>query len=385
MTQELARIETPGALQRAGDINVADLLQQIVKAGVTGESAAAVKELVLLHEHRQDREAKQEFVQAFARVRAKTGRINATHANPAKDGTARWWMATLAEIQDVIEPICRSEGLEVRWDTRREGPQANIVVGVCIVTHTGTGHTEKAEGSVNAANAQGGDAGAATTACRVATIRMFGLRVAHDDNSRILGDLANAEQIRELQSRLKAVGGNERQFVAWALNRHESSLGPDLADAWKQIRQGRLEYLHAGLHQRELKNAGATGRPSESAGGSTAVSPPATAGDKLPSPKAAAVATPAQPPSSESESSRMDSGATGGPPREPSEAEKWAIQIVERGKKSVNAVLATLKPQFVQPAKDAAAIQGKVSDLNDDVSMTKFLTAYHELSTKGTT
>ncbi len=69
MPNELAKHESrPAAI---APVNVADLLHAIVKTGVTADSALAVKELVLLSEHQEERQNKQLWLEAFTRVREK--------------------------------------------------------------------------------------------------------------------------------------------------------------------------------------------------------------------------------------------------------------------------------------------------------------------------
>lgn len=234
-----------GELARVQDVNVSELLSKIVASGMTADAAGAVKELVLLQEHQQDRWAKQDFIKAFGRVKAKCRKINASRMNPAKDGSARWWMASLIDLQDEIEPILREEEMELSFDTRRDGPTLNMCVGICIIMHIPSGHIEKREVAVNAANAQGGDLGAATTAKRGALIAMLALRIEHDDDARMLGDVANPEQVATLQARLRQVrpydyAVAERKFLAFAQ-----------ASDWKNIRQGKLGQLHEFLNQAE--------------------------------------------------------------------------------------------------------------------------------------
>ena len=248
-------------------MSAAEAAQAMVKAGVTADSAIAIEKLMGLARQEREDAARQSFTLAFARVRAQTGRINATRANPDKNGNVRWWMADLVDLQDAIEPICRSEGLELSFDSRRDGATLQIVTGICIVMHVASGHVERRECGINAGNAQGGDLGAMTTAKRGALIAMFGLRIRHDDNARMLGDLISLEQGAELRRRLAAVRpGGERKFLAYALGCNEADIvaGQDrsnpYADWWKQIRQGKLEKLHDALHTAEMaatKNTGA--------------------------------------------------------------------------------------------------------------------------------
>lgn len=247
MNSELAR---PVKTELA-NINVGQLLESIVRNGVTGDAAAAVKELVLLQEHQQDRAARQSYVEAFSRVRARTKKINATHANPTKSGEVRWWMAKLEELQEEIEPICMEEGLDFNFNSRRDPSAPNIVIGQCIIRHIATGHTEVFECGYNSANAQGGDLGALTSAKRGAMIAAFALRIGHTDgDSRMLGDMVNPEMAKELRERLMATGRSDRKFLAMAGVNVPDNVPVSLED-WKRIRQGKLGILHDALRKAE--------------------------------------------------------------------------------------------------------------------------------------
>jgi hypothetical protein len=290
MTQAMTvhRAENGGG-EIVRNVNVGDLLGKIVESGLTADSAAAVKELVMLQNQQQAREAKQSFVEAFARVKEKVKTINATRANCAskdKGGGVRWWMADIVDLQNEIEPVLKEEGMTLSFDTRRDGPTLNILTGICIVTHTASGHEERREFGVNVANAQGGDMGAGTTAKRGALIAMFALRVRHDDNARVLGDVISPEQLAELQARARTVGADEKKLLAFA----------GAAD-WKSIRQGKLGQLHDFLRLKEKKQA-------EGAGGSTGTfSAPAPSVSPTPTP--APIDAPAPEATREQENARI--------------------------------------------------------------------------------
>ncbi len=242
------------ALVRAGQINIAEAVQDIRAKAITPESVQALGALIALGVQQQEREARQQFIEAFSRVRGRCKTINPTHANPAKDGSVRWWMANLNELQDEVEPICREEGLEIGFNSRREGPSSNICIGICIVRHIATGHTETFECGVNSANAQGGDLGALTSAKRGALIAAFGLKIRRDDNARMLGDYVGADQLLELQNRFFPLGRDERKFLGVAEVNVPANRKPALDD-WKLIRQGYLKTLHDMLAKAEKEKA----------------------------------------------------------------------------------------------------------------------------------
>lgn len=296
------------------------------------EAAGAVKELVMLHEHRQDRERKQQFMAAFAAVRAKVKTVNATKAIPDKQGAVKWYYAPLEDIQDEVEPVLEEHGLTLRFDSRREG---NICTGICWLSHV-AGHEEKSECAVNAANAEGGDLGALKKAKRGALIAILGIKTRHDDDARMLGDYVSPDQAAELKRRLLAVGRDERKFLAFAG-----------ADEWKHIRQGRLHQLHEFLRQAERAKAGETGKPTENAGGAVGKVPEArTSAASAAPPAAGNTSDPSEPPPEEQSQIIAEERAE-------FEAEKFASNAVDAGGKTLHAAFSAIPASILQEAVSA--------------------------------
>ncbi len=267
---ELARV--PTAEIQKSHIDTEALMRLALDKGP--EAVAALEKLVALHEHQQDREAKQSFAEAFARARSKLRTINARHANPDRSGNVRWWMASINDLLDAVEPVLREENLELDFDVPRLAANPNIVDAICRITHVPTGFSKEWHCGYNAGNAQGGDLGAATSAKRGALLAALALKVEHDEDARMLGDLINLEQATNLRTRLRATGRNEKKFLAFALGCDESLI-TSVDDAWKQIRQGKLSQLHDFLRQAELKKQ--TGGAGRDAGATTPITnaPPA--------------------------------------------------------------------------------------------------------------
>jgi hypothetical protein len=231
------------AIAREPEIDVGNLLQLIVDRGITAESAGAVKELVLLHEHRQDRDRKQSFITAFARARRNLKTIHAEKAIPDKQGNVKWFYAPLEDLQDAVEPILEMEDITLRFDSRREG---NLCVGICWLSHA-EGHQEKAECAVNAANCEGGDLGAIKKAKRGALTAILGLKTRHlSGDAGVLGEYITADQAKALESRLVASGMGERK---------QSFLKMAKAETFETIRQGMYGTCDKALRKAEEKAA----------------------------------------------------------------------------------------------------------------------------------
>lgn len=234
-------------------IDTGELLGQIVhamKSGVTVvDAASAVKELVLLANQQQDRNAKRQWMSAFARVRARMKTINAVKGIPAKlkdkqlVADIKWFYAPLEDLQDAVEPILEMEDLTMRFDSRREG---NICIGLCYIGHAG-GHEEKAECAVNVANAEGGDLGAMKKAKRGAMTAILGIKTRHlDDDAAIQGDYISQDQADALQRRAEALGHE----MSERFTRYVQKTG---ADDYSRIRQGKYASMDEALTKAEKK------------------------------------------------------------------------------------------------------------------------------------
>ncbi len=202
---ELTRYEQPVAIQR---LNVAETVQAIVKAGLTADAAAAIKELVHLQNQQEDRLAAQDWTRAFTEARTKCKTIQADTAVEIQ-GKVAWDYAKLPSLLDAIEPICEPLGLSISFDSARDGP---LVTGICIVYHT-SGHSERRQATMTLANAMGKipDMGAITTCQRKALCLMFGLKVRKMDEGdpRMLGDFISPEDAAELESRCAELGSEK--------------------------------------------------------------------------------------------------------------------------------------------------------------------------------
>jgi ERF superfamily len=235
---EIQRNGQAALARTGGELTENEMMQAIIADPLTTDKAGALKELILLQEHRQDRAARVSFWQAFARVKANLKTIIATHPVTTKTGALMWTYATIQELQTAIEPILDREGLTLSFDTVREGP---LLTGLCHVIHVETGHQETRQSTVNVASAPGEikDMGAATMACRKALIMMFGLKISTDDDARDMGDTLRPEQIEELKALAATAGANVARFLSFA----------GVKD-WPEIRQGDLPQLQEALRKK---------------------------------------------------------------------------------------------------------------------------------------
>jgi hypothetical protein len=224
--------------------SVLDMMQQVINRDNPADMAGALEQLVKLREHVEDRQAKQEFFKAFARVQARLQTIVATMAVPDKQGNVRWFVAPFPDILDSIEPVLREEGFSLRFDSEREGP---MLTAFCYAMHV-AGHQECARCHFNAANAQGGDLGALTSAKRGALMEMFALKVRRSDDARLLGDFISPAEVDELRAMIVSAGGVDmKKFLAFSA-----------AGKVEDIRKGKLPQLRMFLEKKATARCAAT-------------------------------------------------------------------------------------------------------------------------------
>lgn len=236
MDNAITRVDAQQTDLAAPAPSIEMLMEKVVNRENPQDMAGALEQLVKLKEHVEDRNARQEFFQAFARVQAKLQTVVATMAVPDKSGNIRWFVAPFADIMDAIEPVLRDEGFSVRFDSERNG---TVLTGYCYAMHT-AGHQESARCHINPSNAQGGDLGALTTAKRGALMEMFALKVRRSDDARLLGDFISARDAEELNALIAAAAPVDMaKFLRFAG-----------AEKITDIRSGKLPALRAYLKKK---------------------------------------------------------------------------------------------------------------------------------------
>lgn len=245
MANEIQRIDAglPVVKQQT---SIMEMMQRVVERENPQDMAGALEQLVKLKEHVEDRDARKLYFAAFARAQAKLQTVVATMGVPDSKGNIRWYVAPFQDILDSIEPVLREEGFSLRFDSEREGP---ILTVYCYAMHEG-GHQESARCHFNAANAQGGDLGALTSAKRGALMEMFALKIRRSDDARLLGDFVDPGEVEELEKLIADAGGVDMpRFLQFAG-----------AKTMTEIRKGKLPQLRMFLRKK------AAGRPSNAAG-----------------------------------------------------------------------------------------------------------------------
>lgn len=206
--QPLAVVPSPG-----------EMMQQMIKSGISAENVAAFTELVKLSEHMEDRKAEKEFAVAFNALQAEMPKIQATRPVPGKDGSIRFKFAAFEDLMAQVSPLLQKHGFTVCFNNRYENDR---VIETCILQHIG-GHKRPTEfackvgsGPPNASGSQA-DGAAATYAKRFALTGALNIVVSGLDNdARLEGSPITAEQAEELEHRVKMINSDPSKWLKWA-------------------------------------------------------------------------------------------------------------------------------------------------------------------------
>jgi hypothetical protein len=200
----------------------AEMMQSMIDRGVTQENAAAFKELVLLSEHMEDRNAKKEFARAFAALQRDIPRIKATKIIPDRNGGMRSSFAPFEEIDAQARPICLQHGFTYSFS---EGAfQQGKITKICTLQHEG-GHERSNPYSVRIGQGPPGcsesqaDGSAHSYAKRGALCDCLNIVIVGIDNdARMEGAPVTREQSEELERRCKMANANVETFLRFAGN-----------------------------------------------------------------------------------------------------------------------------------------------------------------------
>lgn len=234
-------------------MNPVEMIQEIVKRGVTSESVGVMKELIEMQREMQRETAKSSFSKAFAEVRRECGKIMANKVIPTNNGGVKGKFASVTEIQDQIEPLLERHGFFMTFDQQRvDGGMTRVV---CRVVHRDghemeSGFTCREHTSPQNSAAQN-DGGTNTLAKRIAMCNMFGIRIDYETDARLEGDTITAQQAMELERRAGRVYGGDADRMARLLKYAG-------ATAWENIREAKYRVVMAELDREERGTAGET-------------------------------------------------------------------------------------------------------------------------------
>lgn len=220
MANELTKVES-GAMQRPTETpNVAQILAAFIEKGVTSENVNAVKELVALYEHVEEKNAEKAFAAAFVNLQSEMRGVKATKPVPNNDGTVRYKFAPFEEIMEEVGPRLKAHGFTVTFST--DFAEGRLIMS-CIMQHTG-GHSRTnkfavrvGKGPPGSSEAQG-DGAANTYAKRFALCNALNILIERDTDGdpRAEGGPITAAQAADLKRRVAATGSDEARFLKYA-------------------------------------------------------------------------------------------------------------------------------------------------------------------------
>jgi len=197
---------------------VGEMLHAVIKGGVTGESVAAVKELVGLYRDMQKDDAAKGFAVAFVALQSEMPRVQATAIIPTTDGTVRSRFAPYEEIMRQVAPLLQKHGFTVTFTMDfREGR----LIQTCTLQHIG-GHEKSnsfavriGSGPPKSSETQA-DGAAATYAKRYALCSALNIVVDVDTDARAEGETISQEQAMELSRRVTETISDVQKFLKFA-------------------------------------------------------------------------------------------------------------------------------------------------------------------------
>lgn len=229
----------------------AEMMQAMIEKGVTQENAAAFRELVLLSEHMEDRNAQRQFTAAFVALQAELPTIVATTVIPNRGKYEKF-----EDVMKQIQPFLTKHGFTASFS---QDFKDNRIVITCDIAHAGGHHkpnsyTTRVSGKADSETQA--DSKASTTAKRNALLQAFNIVIRQDvlqdeDDAHNEGAFISHQQAEELQHRLKMVDGDELAFLKLAGVGAIS--GFPTIEHYRSILSGKYSMLNEALTKKEVR------------------------------------------------------------------------------------------------------------------------------------
>jgi len=222
-----------------------EMMQAMIKSGVTAENAAAFTELVRLSEHMEDRAAQKEFAAAFVALQSEMPTIVAKTIIPNRGKYERY-----EDLMEVIGPLLSRHNFTVSFSMDFKD---NRILETCHLRHNGHhgSHTQSNSFAVRAGRADSdtqSDCKAATTAKRNAFCNALNIVIRQDilneeHDAGMEGDpnaKLSPQQAEELEHRVQMSNSNIAAFLKFAG-----------ATKFSEIRAAKYDELDAMLRRKE--------------------------------------------------------------------------------------------------------------------------------------
>jgi hypothetical protein len=228
------------------------ILEKAISGGVTQENVSVVKELIQMVREQRAEDAKNAFTRALFQLRKNMPEIYIDKEAKTRDGDVAYRYCSEEEISKKLEPHLMAYGFTTLFgQTANDG---RITVQITLMHEQG--HQEVREytvrsGATNAMkDATAADSGAATTAWRHLTMKMFGLksRLSVDNDARHEGEKITEDQalyLRDLVKQIRAakIVFDEPAFLKYAGAATYEEIGSERFDGLSKSLNKRLSGL----------------------------------------------------------------------------------------------------------------------------------------------
>lgn len=195
------------------------LIERMIDSGkMTAESVSVVERLVALQEHMLEKQAEQQFAEAFAKLQSDLGTFNANKIVPDKQGNKRYTYLPYEEIMARVTPLLKQNGFSVSFST--DFAEARIIQ-TCTLQHI-AGHYRDYKAFVRAGAGPYGatetqaDGAAMTYAKRYALCNALNIVVERDTDARNDGAPLSPEQAQTLREMTAESKSDEAAFLRYA-------------------------------------------------------------------------------------------------------------------------------------------------------------------------
>lgn len=214
----LANVSTDRAVVTLESAPVGEMLQGLLKAGITPESVGVAERLMGLYERMQEKDAERKFATAFVNLQADMPAIQASRPVPNNDGTIRYKFAPYEDIMAAVKPVLEKHGFTLTFSMDIKEQR---VIQTCTLQHIG-GHKRSnnfmariGRGPPGSSEAQG-DGAASTYAKRFALCDCLNISIERDGDARAEGEFIGADQIQYLREQLVETQSPEAAFFKLA-------------------------------------------------------------------------------------------------------------------------------------------------------------------------
>lgn len=196
--------------------SVADMIQSVIKTGITADSVGVMERLVGLYERMETKNAEKVFNAAFVALQSDLPVIVATTIIPNRGKYERF-----EDVMRQIGPLLVKHGFTVSFSMESKD---NRIIETCTLKHTG-GHSQSNSFTVRvggkADSETQADCKAATTAKRNALLNCLNIVIRQDafseeEDMTQDGAPISWEQVAYLKEKVKEVGADEAAFLKFA-------------------------------------------------------------------------------------------------------------------------------------------------------------------------